>query len=100
MDTARGLLVPNIKNVQDRSIIEIARELARLTALGAEVGPPGIRLRLLRLLDGWPVVCTVECSLCVPAAAGVDLFATSPDLVLPVLTSFLGVRRASSARRI
>jgi 2-oxoisovalerate dehydrogenase E2 component (dihydrolipoyl transacylase) len=36
MDTARGLLVPNIKNVEDKSILEIAAELNRLQALGSE----------------------------------------------------------------
>jgi len=36
MDTPRGLLVPNIKNVQDKSIIDIAKELARLVSLGKE----------------------------------------------------------------
>jgi len=36
MDTPRGLLVPNIKNVQDKSIIEIAKELSRLSTLGKE----------------------------------------------------------------
>lgn len=36
MDTKNGLLVPNIKNVQDKSVIEIAIELNRLTSLGAE----------------------------------------------------------------
>jgi len=36
MDSPRGLLVPNIKNVQDKSILEIARELNRLAKLGAE----------------------------------------------------------------
>jgi 2-oxoisovalerate dehydrogenase E2 component (dihydrolipoyl transacylase) len=35
MDTPRGLLVPNIKSVQDRSIMEIAAELNRLQAAGA-----------------------------------------------------------------
>lgn len=34
MDTPNGLLVPNIKNVQDLSIIEIAKELNRLQELG------------------------------------------------------------------
>ena len=34
MDTAKGLLVPNIKQVQHRSIIDVARELSRLQALG------------------------------------------------------------------
>src|SRR5690242_9934002 len=48
MDTPRGLIVPNVKNVQDKSVIEIAkyaarascrltmqrRELNRLSALG------------------------------------------------------------------
>lgn len=36
MDTPRGLLVPNVKNVQDKSILEIAQELTRLGALGQE----------------------------------------------------------------
>ena len=36
MDTAAGLLVPNIKNVQDKSILEIAQEINRLQSLGKE----------------------------------------------------------------
>lgn len=36
MDTKLGLLVPNIKNVQDKTVLEISMELSRLTALGAE----------------------------------------------------------------
>ena len=36
MDTPRGLLVPNVKDVQDKSVLEIAAELNRLSALGAE----------------------------------------------------------------
>lgn len=35
MDTQKGLIVPNVKNVQVRSIFEIAAELNRLQALGA-----------------------------------------------------------------
>lgn len=35
MDTPSGLIVPNIKNVQDLSVLEIAAELNRLQALGA-----------------------------------------------------------------
>ncbi|XP_053549708.1 LOW QUALITY PROTEIN: lipoamide acyltransferase component of branched-chain alpha-keto acid dehydrogenase complex, mitochondrial [Bombina bombina] len=35
MDTRQGLIVPNVKNVQVRSIFEIAAELNRLQALGA-----------------------------------------------------------------
>jgi len=34
MDTAQGLLVPNIKRVQDLSVFEIASELNRIHALG------------------------------------------------------------------
>lgn len=36
MDTKVGLLVPNIKNVQDKSIYEISNELLRLSALGEQ----------------------------------------------------------------
>jgi 2-oxoisovalerate dehydrogenase E2 component (dihydrolipoyl transacylase) len=36
MDTKNGLLVPNIKNVQNLSIFEIAQELNRLLKLGQE----------------------------------------------------------------
>eukprot|EP00808_Paulinella_micropora_P004496 g44395.t1 len=36
MDTPRGLLVPNIKRVQDRSIMEIGMELRRLSDLGKQ----------------------------------------------------------------
>lgn len=36
MDTPRGLLVPNIKNVQDKSILDIALEMQRLAKLGSE----------------------------------------------------------------
>ena len=38
MDTPAGLLVPNIKDVQARSIMEIAMELGRLQDLGKHVG--------------------------------------------------------------
>lgn len=34
MDTPNGLVVPNIKNVQNQSIVEIARELNRIQLLG------------------------------------------------------------------
>ncbi|KAJ3412083.1 adenylate kinase [Chytridiales sp. JEL 0842] len=34
MDTPNGLIVPNVKNVQDKSIIEIAEELERLKNAG------------------------------------------------------------------
>lgn len=34
MDTANGLLVPNIKDVQVKSVVEIAKELDRLMQLG------------------------------------------------------------------
>ena len=34
MDTPLGLIVPNIKNVQDLSVMEVATELARLFELG------------------------------------------------------------------
>ncbi len=36
MDTPRGLLVPNVKSVQDKSVFEIAADLARLQALGVD----------------------------------------------------------------
>lgn len=35
MDTEQGLIVPNVKNVQIRSIFEIATELSRLQKLGS-----------------------------------------------------------------
>lgn len=35
MDTEQGLIVPNVKNVQIRSIFEIATELNRLQKLGS-----------------------------------------------------------------
>ena len=35
MDTSRGLLVPNVKNVQMLSVFEIAVELNRMQTLGA-----------------------------------------------------------------
>lgn len=35
MDSAQGLLVPNVKNVQLLSIFQVAQELNRLQALGA-----------------------------------------------------------------
>lgn len=35
MDTSQGLLVPNVKNVQVLSVLEIAQELNRLQTLGA-----------------------------------------------------------------
>jgi 2-oxoisovalerate dehydrogenase E2 component (dihydrolipoyl transacylase) len=36
MDTPRGLLVPNIKNIQNKSIFQIAEEIAHLAKLGQE----------------------------------------------------------------
>lgn len=36
MDTPQGLIVPNIKDVANRTILEIASELTRLSALGKE----------------------------------------------------------------
>lgn len=40
MDTPGGLIVPNIKNVQDLSILDIAKELNRLQALGKKASIP------------------------------------------------------------
>ncbi|KAG9415966.1 hypothetical protein AC1031_000357 [Aphanomyces cochlioides] len=41
MDTPKGLLVPNIKNVESKSILEIAEDLGRLQALASQgkLGP-------------------------------------------------------------
>ncbi|KAL4881559.1 2-oxoacid dehydrogenases acyltransferase-domain-containing protein [Aspergillus karnatakaensis] len=36
MDTPQGLIVPNIKDVGNRSILEIAQEITRLSALGKD----------------------------------------------------------------
>lgn len=40
MDTPQGLIVPNIKNVQDKSIFDVAAEIHRLTELGARNSIP------------------------------------------------------------
>ena len=41
MDTKMGLIVPNIKNVQEKSILDIAADLSRLHQLGLKgtLGP-------------------------------------------------------------
>ncbi|XP_053998399.1 lipoamide acyltransferase component of branched-chain alpha-keto acid dehydrogenase complex, mitochondrial [Hylaeus anthracinus] len=40
MDTSEGLAVPNIKNVQNKTILEIAKELNRLQELGRKASIP------------------------------------------------------------
>jgi 2-oxoisovalerate dehydrogenase E2 component (dihydrolipoyl transacylase) len=40
MDTPQGLIVPNIKNVQDKTIFEIASEIHRLSELGKKNAIP------------------------------------------------------------
>jgi len=40
MDTPNGLVVPNVKNVQDKSILEIALELNRLQQAALKVAIP------------------------------------------------------------
>lgn len=40
MDTPEGLVVPNIKNVQNLSVIAIAKELNRLQELGKQASIP------------------------------------------------------------
>lgn len=40
MDTPEGLIVPNIKNVQNLSIVDIAKELNRLQQLGRNASIP------------------------------------------------------------
>lgn len=40
MDTLEGLVVPNIKNVQNLSVFDIAKELNRLQALGKKSSIP------------------------------------------------------------
>lgn len=36
MDTKEGLLVPNIKNIQSKSVFEVAEDLIRLQELGLQ----------------------------------------------------------------
>lgn len=45
MDTPQGLLVPNIKDVQDKSIFDVAHEIHRLTELGQRnaLGPADLK---------------------------------------------------------
>lgn len=40
MDTPQGLIVPNIKNVESKTIFEVASEIHRLTELGAKNAIP------------------------------------------------------------
>lgn len=40
MDTSDGLVVPNIKNVQELSVLAIAKELNRLQELGSKTSIP------------------------------------------------------------
>ncbi|KAI8064706.1 2-oxoacid dehydrogenases acyltransferase-domain-containing protein [Gongronella butleri] len=40
MDTPQGLIVPNIKNVQDKTILQVAADLHRLTELGKKNAIP------------------------------------------------------------
>lgn len=47
MDTSNGLVVPNIKNVQELSLLEVAKELNRLHELGKNGA-----LRREDLIDG------------------------------------------------
>ncbi|KAI9274274.1 2-oxoacid dehydrogenases acyltransferase-domain-containing protein [Phascolomyces articulosus] len=40
MDTPQGLIVPNIKDVQDKTVMDVAAEIHRLTELGAKNSIP------------------------------------------------------------
>jgi 2-oxoisovalerate dehydrogenase E2 component (dihydrolipoyl transacylase) len=74
MDTPQGLLVPNIKNVQNKSILEVAEDLHRLIELGRKNAiPPAdfkdgtITLSNVGTIGGTyasPVLVTSEVAIC------------------------------------
>ncbi|CAO3695167.1 unnamed protein product [Umbelopsis ramanniana] len=74
MDTPQGLIVPNIKNVQNKSILEVAEDLHRLVELGRKNGiPPSdfkdgtITLSNVGTIGGTyasPVLVTSEVAIC------------------------------------
>ncbi|CAL8089619.1 unnamed protein product [Calicophoron daubneyi] len=68
MDTPQGLLVPNIKSVDQLSIIEIAEELARLQKLGADgkLGPQDLKGGTMTLSSIGNIGCTYASPLISP----------------------------------
>ena len=51
MDTPNGLLVPNVKDVRSKSLLEIAADLQRLQAAASagKLGVADLKVRLMRL---------------------------------------------------
>ncbi|KAG2185606.1 hypothetical protein INT44_002399, partial [Umbelopsis vinacea] len=74
MDTPQGLIVPNIKNVQNKSILEVAEDLHRLVELGRKnaIPPPDFKDGTITLSNvgtiggtyASPVLVTSEVAIC------------------------------------
>lgn len=63
LDTKQGLYVPNVKNVQSKSIIEIAQELKRLQEAGAKgsIGPSDLSGGTITLSNIGSVCKQIDC---------------------------------------
>ncbi|KAJ3290889.1 hypothetical protein HK104_006472 [Borealophlyctis nickersoniae] len=112
MDTAQGLLVPNIKNVESKSIIEIASELSRLRTLSQsnaltpnDLSNGTITLSNIGIVGGTVLhPCLVPTELCIGAigaAKRTPVFKVGEDGVERVVaSSLMGVSFAADHRVI